>query len=98
MKKTEEKRKKKLHKDIEEGEDVGTQIEIVKERTMDDYNIDSLAETLVLAKKMLRNTSREQIIDASYRGVTFEDHEDLPKWFTEDEQKHNFKSMPISKE
>lgn len=51
---------------------------------MDDYNIDSLAETLCIAKKMLRNTSRDQIIDASYRGFTFEDHEDLPKWFTED--------------
>lgn len=59
IKKTEEKKKRKLHKDIEEGEDVGGQIEIVKQKTMDDYDIDSLAETLVIAKKMLRNHSRE---------------------------------------
>lgn len=65
---------------------------------MDDYNIDSLAETLCIAKKMLRNTSREEILDNSYHGFTFEDHDDLPRWFAEDEKKHNFKSLPITKE
>lgn len=97
IKKTEQKKKRKLHKDIEEGEDVGGQIEIVKQKTMDDYDIDSLAETLVIAKKMLRNHSREQIIDESYRGFTFEDHEELPKWFADDEKRHNFKKLPITK-
>ena len=99
IKKNEEKRKKKLHADIEDGEDVGMQIEIVKQKTQDDYNIDELAETLVLAKKMLRNHSQEEIIDASYSGrYNFEDHDDLPKWFTDDEKKHNFKKLPITKE
>ena len=65
---------------------------------MEDYDIDSLAETLAIAKKMLRNKPRQDIIDQSYRGFTFEDHEDLPKWFTDDEKKHNYKKMPISKE
>lgn len=37
---------------------MGGQIEIVKHKTIDDYNIDELAETLVIAKKMLRNHSR----------------------------------------
>ena len=74
MKRNEEKKKKKLHKDIEDGEDVGGQIEIVKQKTMDDYNIDSLAETLAIAKKMLRNKTREDIIDSSYGRFTFEDH------------------------
>ena len=58
IKKTAQKRQKKLHNDIEEGQDVGGQIEIVKHKTIDDYNIDELAETLVIAKKMLRNHSR----------------------------------------
>jgi xylose isomerase len=38
---------------------------------MEDYNIDDLAETLALAKKMLRNRSRDEIIDNSYRGYDF---------------------------
>ena len=46
---------------------------------------------------MMRNSTRQDIIDQSYKGITFEDHEDLPKWFTDDEKKHNFKSLPITK-
>lgn len=65
---------------------------------MEDYDIDSLAETLAIAKKMLRNGSKEEIVENSYRGFSFEDHDDLPKWFTEDEKKHNFKKAPITKE
>jgi hypothetical protein len=38
---------------------------------MEDYDIDSLAETLIIGKKMLRNHSREQIIDSSYHRFTF---------------------------
>jgi len=38
---------------------------------MEDYDIDSLAETLAVAKKMLRNRNREDIIDASYGRYTF---------------------------
>lgn len=49
---------------------------------MDDYNIDELAETLAIAKKMLRNRSREEIIDNSYGRYNFQDHDQLPKWFT----------------
>ena len=51
------------------------EIEIVKQKQMEDYNIDELAETLAIAKNMLRNRSREEIIDNSYRGFTFEDHD-----------------------
>ncbi len=74
------------------------EIEIVKQKQMEDYNIDELAETLAIAKNMLRNRSREEIIDNSYRGFTFEDHDQLPKWFADDEKKHNFKKPPITKE
>ncbi len=58
IKKTELKKEKKLKKGIIEGEDVGGQIEIVKNKQMEDYNIDTLAETLAIAKKMLRNGSK----------------------------------------
>jgi len=56
-----------------------------------------LAETLAIGKKMLRNRSRDDILDSSYSRFNFEDHDDLPKWFSEDEKKHNFKKTPITK-
>jgi|JI6StandDraft_1071083.scaffolds.fasta_scaffold01793_14 AdoMet-dependent rRNA methyltransferase SPB1 len=75
-----------------------SEIELVPAKKMEDYDIDSLAETLAVAKKMLRNRTREEILDASYSRYTFEDHDELPSWFTDDEKKHNYKSMPITKE
>jgi hypothetical protein len=85
LKKTRERKDKKLKKDVEDGEDVGGQIEIVKKKDMDDYNIDELAETLAIGKKMLRNRSRDDLIDSSYGRYSYEDHGELPKWFAEDE-------------
>lgn len=41
-------------------------IEIVPETKIEDYDLDSLAETLALAKKMLRKRNREEIIDSTY--------------------------------
>ena len=43
LKKNRDKVEKKLKEDIEGGQDVGGQIEIVKRKTMDDYNVDELA-------------------------------------------------------
>ena len=40
MKKNKEKQDKKLKKDIVDGEDVGGQIQIVKHKEMEDYNVD----------------------------------------------------------
>ena len=40
LKKNKDKRDKKLKEDIEGGEDVGGQIEIVKRKEIDDYNVD----------------------------------------------------------
>lgn len=42
LKRNQEKKEKKLRKNIEEGEEVG-EIEIVRPRQMEDYNIDELA-------------------------------------------------------
>lgn len=54
---------------------------------------------------MLRKNNRENIIDASYNKYAYdEDDHDLPDWynlykirFKEDELKHRFSIMPISK-
>ena len=81
-------------------------IEFVKEMEIEDFDPEELAENLVLGKKMLRQRSREQIINATYNKYAFDDQDDqLPEWylwelnrFLEDELKHRFSIMPISKE
>lgn len=65
---------------------------------MEDYDIDSLSETLAIAKKMIHARSRNQIIESSYSRFAFEDQDNLPKWFVQDEKAHNFKMPPVTKE
>lgn len=55
------------------------------------------AETLAYAKKMLRKRSRESIIDDAYNRYTFNDV-GLPRWFNDDERKHNRPEKPITKD
>eukprot|EP01017_Pseudomicrothorax_dubius_P028190 TRINITY_DN3334_c0_g1_i2.p1 TRINITY_DN3334_c0_g1~~TRINITY_DN3334_c0_g1_i2.p1 ORF type:complete len:816 (-),score=275.40 TRINITY_DN3334_c0_g1_i2:86-2533(-) len=83
----------------EEVKDGGKEIEFVPaERKFEDYDVDSLAETLALAKKMLRKKDREEIIDATYDRRSMDMFEGAPAWFLEDEREHNFKILPITKE
>jgi AdoMet-dependent rRNA methyltransferase SPB1 len=73
--------------------------EIVPQKKLEDYDIEDLATNLALAKKMMRKKTREQIIDNSFNRMNIPDEdEDLPKWFADDEKKHNFKIPPITKE
>ena len=55
------------------------------------------AETLALATRMLNPKHRESIIEDSINRYT-RGEEDLPDWFVEDERKHYFRTMPITKE
>ena len=73
-------------------------LEVVPAKKLEDYDIDELATNLVLAKKMLRKKTREQIIDNSFGVMRTDDHDELPTWFTEDEKRHCYKTTPISKE
>ena len=60
---------------------------------------DEMAETRILAKKMLRKKQRTEMLDATYNRYSF--HEDpnlLPSWFVEDEQKHYFRHHQPTKE
>lgn len=51
-------RRKKEEKATKKDDKKESKIEIVPARSMDDYDIDSLAETLAVAKRMLRNRNR----------------------------------------
>lgn len=52
---------------------------------------DEIAETRILARKMLRKKTRNEIIDSTYnRFATHEDPATLPSWFVEDEAKYRY--------
>ena len=63
----------------------------------DGYNSDDKAEIRAIAKKMLRKKDRIKILNASYNRYAFEDDEKVPKWFLEEESKHNKPQKPITK-
>eukprot|EP00798_Chlamydomonas_sp_ICE-L_P025161 gene25161-10792_t len=63
----------------------------------DMLNDQGKAEVLAIAKKMLRRTDKEGIINAAYHKYAFHDVH-LPKWFTEDEDRHMRPNLPVTKE
>lgn len=63
----------------------------------EDEDIDTKAEILAYAKKMLRKKQREQILDDAYNKYMFDD-DGLPKWFLEEERRHRQPIKPITKE
>ncbi|CAK8576541.1 unnamed protein product [Lathyrus sativus] len=62
-----------------------------------DWDVETKAESLALASKMIRKKKREQILDDAYNKHMFHD-EGLPKWFQDDERKHCQPEKPITKE
>jgi len=73
-------------------------IELVPQMKFEDYDFDAMAEMRALAQKMLRKKDREEIINDSYNRYSTPVDEDAPDWFLEDERKHSYKTMPITKE
>jgi AdoMet-dependent rRNA methyltransferase SPB1 len=60
---------------------------------------DDMAETRILAKKMLRKKQRTEILDATYNRYSFhEAPESLPSWFVEDEGKHYYRRYNATKD
>ncbi|KAF3450028.1 hypothetical protein FNV43_RR06107 [Rhamnella rubrinervis] len=62
---------------------------------LEDEDVDSKAEILACAKKLLRKKQREQILDDGYKYM-FDD--EGPKWFQEEEKKHRQPIKPVTKE
>ncbi|RDX79116.1 spb1 [Mucuna pruriens] len=63
----------------------------------EEEDIETKAEILAYAKKMLRKKQREQMLDDAYNKYMFDD-EGLPKWFLDEERRHRQPIKPISKE
>lgn len=62
-----------------------------------DEDVESKAEILAYAKKMLRKKQRETMLDDAYNKYMFHD-DGLPKWFVDEEKKHYQPMKPITKE
>lgn len=63
----------------------------------DDEDVETKAEILACAKKMLRKKQREQILDDAYNKYMFDD-EGLPQWFLDEERRHRQAIKPVTKE
>ncbi|XP_051145192.1 adoMet-dependent rRNA methyltransferase spb1 [Andrographis paniculata] len=63
----------------------------------DDDDIETKAEILACAKRMLTKKQREEMLDDAYNKYMFHD-EGLPKWFAEDEKRHYQPIKPVTKE
>lgn len=70
-----------------------------EEPQLSEYSDDSdaRAEIIALGQKMLRKKSREALIESTYNKYTWNDRDDLPEWFVEDESQHNTPQVPITK-
>ncbi len=70
-----------------------------EEVAAEDYSDDSdaIAETLAIGTKMLRQKQRNAIIDSAYNRYAYNDHDELPDWFVDDENKHNKAQLPVTK-
>ena len=75
------------------------QTEGFEEVALSDYSDDSdaRAEILALGTKMLRKKTRNHIIDSAYNKYAYNEQDDLPDWFIDDENTHCKVQMPISK-
>ncbi|KAK7257950.1 hypothetical protein RIF29_32300 [Crotalaria pallida] len=60
-------------------------------------DIETKAEILACARKMLRKKQRELILDDAYNKYMFDD-EGLPKWFLDEEKRHRVPVKPVTKE
>lgn len=64
----------------------------------DEDDIETRAQILAYAKKMLSKKQREEILDDAYNKYMFHDDAGLPKWFLDDEKRHRQPMKPVTKE
>ena len=94
-----EKKKKQRERLEREGKIHNSGFEEVAQEFDENMDSDDIAETVAIAKMMLRKKNRESLIDSSYNRYVFdEDKSELPIWFADDEEKYNKAPLPIPKE
>lgn len=61
----------------------------------EDYDSDDYAKTMALGTMMLRKSKQKSLVDASYNRFAWNDPQNLPEWFVDDENKHYRPQLPI---
>ena len=61
----------------------------------EDYDSEDYAKTLALGTMILRKSKEKAMVDASYNRFAWNDPEDLPDWFVDDENKNYRPQLPI---
>jgi AdoMet-dependent rRNA methyltransferase SPB1 len=61
----------------------------------EEYDSDDYARTLALGTMLLRRSKEKAFVDASYNRYAWNDPEDLPEWFVDDENKHYRPQLPV---
>jgi AdoMet-dependent rRNA methyltransferase SPB1 len=51
-----------------------------------------------MAQKIITKSGKRDLIDDAFHRYAFNDPEDLPSWFTQEENRHNKINLPITKE
>jgi len=64
----------------------------------EDYDSDDYIKTLALGTMILRKSKEKAMVDASYNRYAWNDPQDLPDWFVDDENKHYRPQLPIPPE
>merc|ERR1719387_3385738 len=59
---------------------------------------DELAETLAIGSLLTKKKSRMELLDGAFHRYAFDDPEDLPDWFVEEERPNLQRELPVSKE
>jgi len=67
------------------------------EDSEDDIDSDERIQVLALGKHLLRRKSKQDLLDNAYNRYAFNDPNNLPEWFLEDEAKHNKPQLPLTK-
>jgi AdoMet-dependent rRNA methyltransferase SPB1 len=79
--------------------DSGRSLPLVDTRQYDseneDYDSDDYVQTLALGTMMLRQSKAKALVDASYNRFAWNDPQDLPDWFVDDENRHYRPQLPI---
>jgi len=63
-----------------------------------DYDSDDKKEVLALATVAVRQGKLSEIVDDAYNRYAWNDYHNTPKWFGDNEKKHNVPQLPVTKE
>lgn len=64
----------------------------------EEYDSDDYAKTLALGTMILRKSKEKALVDASYNRYAWNDPQNLPDWFVDDENRHYRPQLPIPPE